>query len=416
MKLKKKELARCYYEKMLLFAAMGYYNLKESEKKGSMMDLIDRSVEVLLNGDDCSEMEEELSVARKELEERVDVLTACVDRLSIYQYALNRIELRFEEQPPVLDEEIFLQKTMEYIFSSKDTVLINELIREILGQLPVRMTKGKYFERIKNALLIYQGTDKASLDSMLYTLRTGSMLYHPKKEGVFYTEYQAVAEKLGKLDFSAMTKELHKETEELLDQTGDALLEEMDLCMLLAEEVNYLYALCLLKRLKMEKYFEKPEIKSLFSLSRKLQFAEAEKALVALEGCQERLLSEEEGLERGLFEADLQEEGIRELQMVKALGSDSLFMDFTVQEEETVVNKNLAEQEADTLIEELRKLFSENSMLINRAIMANTLSKLPVFFESSQEVMEYIQNSLEQCHDLAEKTMSMKLIYHMMEG
>lgn len=415
--LKKEELARCYYEKMLLFGAMEYYNLKETETDGPFMEIIDKAVAALIDKKAlASDIKEELSKARQELEERVDVLTTCVDRLEIYQYALNRIELRFAEEIEPLDEETFVQKTMEYIFSSKDNMVINELIKEVIGQLPVRMTKGKYFERIRNGLSIYKGADMSSLESMLYMLRTSSMLYHPKKEDVFYTEYKDVAEKIGSLDFSAMTKEEHGQTEELLDKTGDALMQEMDRCMLFAEAVNHIYAVFLLKDIEAERGWMKPEVERLFRASREKCFEEAQKELVALEGYQEKLISEEGRLEGGLFAADIEEEGVRELMMAQALGTDSLFMDFDFDRQEITVDSAMALEEADKLTEELKELFSKNAMLINRAIMANTLSKLPVFFESSKEVKEYIQNSLEQCHDAAEKTMSMKLIYHIMEG
>lgn len=414
---KKEELARCYYEKMLLFGAMEYYNLKETKAAGAFMEVIDKAVEALGDKRDAvGEITEELFKARQELEERVDVLTACVDRLEIYQYALNRVELRFAKKVEQPDEEVFIQKVMEYIFSSRDNMLINELIKEVISQLPVRMTKGKYFERIREGLSIYQDADKSSLDSMLYMLRTSSMLYHPKKEDVFYKEYTEAAQKVGSLDFAAITKEEHEWAEELLEKTGDNLMQEIDLCMLFAEAVNHMYALFLLKGMEAGKGWMKPEIERLFVASREGRFEEAQKELVALEGCQEKLLSEEGRLEHGLFEADPKEEGVRKLRMVQALGTDSLFMSLDFESQEAAVDSSLVRKEADKLIEELKELFSKNSMLINRAIMANTLSKLPVFFESSKEVMEYIQNSLEQCHDAAEKTMSMKLIYHIMEG
>ena len=415
--LKKEELARCYYEKMLLFGAMEYYNLKEIQAAGAFMETIDRAVEILVDKRAAvPDITEELSKARQELEERVDVLTACADQLEIYQYALNRIELRFAEEIEQPDEEAFIQKTMEYIFSSKDNMIINELIKEVISQLPIRMTKGKYFERIRDGLLIYKGADKSSLDSMLYMLRTSSMLYHPKKEGTFYTEYTDTARKVTSLDFRTMTKEEYRQTEALLEKTGDALMQEMDRCMLFAEAVNHIYAVFLLKDMEAGKGWMKPEVERLLKASQKNCFEEAQKELVALEGCQERLLSEEGRLEGGLFAADLEEEGVRELMMVQALGTDSLFMNFDFESQEITVDSAMVMKEADKLTEELKELFSKNSMLINRAIMANTLSKLPVFFESSKEVMEYIQNSLEQCHDAAEKTMSMKLIYHIMEG
>lgn len=414
-KLKKEELTCAYYEKLLLFAAMEYYTLKEEETSGEEMAVVEKAALALLEKGDAFSVKEELGALRSCLLEKMDVLTAYVDKLEVYQYALNRVELRFAEKPEQIDETVFLEKTIQYIFSTKDNMVINSLIKEIIGQLPVRMTKAKYFERLSNSLTVYKGADKSSLDSMLYMLRTSGMLYHPKKEEEYYTRYKAVVEKVESLDFSRITKEEHREAELLLEKAGEELSDEMDRIILLAEAVNHFYgAYLLFARVKEEKRLD-IRIKGLLEASRAGDLDRAKEELESLEGWQEKLLEREPALEKGLFEADTEEDGIRELLMAQALASDSLFMEFNMEEAEAAVDQKMVEEEAGKLTAELKELFSSHSMLINRAVMANTLSKLPVFFESSQEVMDYIKNSLEQCHDAAEKTMSMKLIYRMME-
>ena len=40
---------------------------------------------------------------------------------------------------------------MHYILSDKDNVVINGKISEIVGQLPVRMLKDRFFEHIRDA-------------------------------------------------------------------------------------------------------------------------------------------------------------------------------------------------------------------------------------------------------------------------
>ena len=42
--------------------------------------------------------------------------------------------------------------------------------------------------------------------------------------------------------------------------------------------------------------------------------------------------------------------------------------------------------------------------------MAKILSRLPVFFHSSDELFSYIENSLEACEDEAEREASVRLI------
>lgn len=410
--LKKRELANCYYEKFLLFGGMEYYSLKEDHKAGPFMDLLDRAAEALLE-EGKEEPVKELSLARDELMERTDILTSYVDKLSVYQYVLNRIELRFSDEIEPIEEETFLQKTMQYIFSTRDNMIINELIKEIIGQLPVRMTKAKYFERLENGLSVYKGADSSSLKSMLYTLRTSAMLYHPKREGQYYKEHGALLSKLQETDFASITKEEHGRLEKVLETAGEELMAEIDQCMLYMEAVNHFYGAFLVK--PMTQQAVEPIVDSCLASVFAGDLGKAEGELRRLEGRQERLMEKEPVLEQGLFGAALEEEGVKELLMAQALGSDSLFMELDLETQDTVVDQAMAVEETQQLIKELKELFSQNPMAVNRAVMANTLSRLPVFFESSQEVMEYIQNSLEQCHDLAEKTMSMKLIYRMME-
>ena len=53
-------------------------------------------------------------------------------------------------------------------------------------------------------------------------------------------------------------------------------------------------------------------------------------------------------------------------------------------------------------MKEMQDVIKNNSRTVVRAIYAHVLSKLPVFFSNSNEVVDYIKGSLEQCGDRAE--------------
>ena len=74
----------------------------------------------------------------------------------------------------------------------------------------------------------------------------------------------------------------------------------------------------------------------------------------------------------------------------------------------------MAEEAAEKLVEELKQAFKGQSRLVRRAVMANTLEKIPVFFSTPQEVADYISQSLVLCDDEAEKYASKQLINDMM--
>lgn len=85
------------------------------------------------------------------------------------------------------------------------------------------------------------------------------------------------------------------------------------------------------------------------------------------------------------------------------LNSNSTFADLNEALDEEKVTEERIENETAALILECKEAFKGKSRMLRRAIMANTLEKMPVFFQSSQEVADYVTNSLEQCSDEAEK-------------
>ena len=64
---------------------------------------------------------------------------------------------------------------------------------------------------------------------------------------------------------------------------------------------------------------------------------------------------------------------------------------------------------------ELTDRFKSTDRMITRAIMANTMELMPVYFNTHTEVMEYVLYSLNRCTDIAEKYASMEIIQGFME-
>ena len=65
------------------------------------------------------------------------------------------------------------------------------------------------------------------------------------------------------------------------------------------------------------------------------------------------------------------------------------------------------------MIEECKAFFRGKSRMLRRAVMANTLEKMPVFFTSAQEVADYVTGSLSGCDDEAEKYAAKQLLMDM---
>ena len=93
--------------------------------------------------------------------------------------------------------------------------------------------------------------------------------------------------------------------------------------------------------------------------------------------------------------------------------STSLFIDFYEIKTRDKLDKASVEKERDKFIHELSVLLKSHDRFIARAIMANTLSAIPVFFNDHKEVMDYVRYSLDKCTDMAEKKACNKIIRQM---
>lgn len=145
---------------------------------------------------------------------------------------------------------------------------------------------------------------------------------------------------------------------------------------------------------------------------------------VAVEGRQERLFEELsmaeaalEGMEesyRNEIEAGGLGEDFRMLDKLSLLISNSVFADLEDAGTEEKVTREMADRVAAELIEECKAFFQGKSRMLRRAVMANTLEKMPVFFTSAQEVADYVTDALSGCDDEAEKYAAKQLLMEMM--
>ena len=90
--------------------------------------------------------------------------------------------------------------------------------------------------------------------------------------------------------------------------------------------------------------------------------------------------------------------------------SNSMFINLEGEKEEETVDEDMVEKETKALIDELTLLFAEHDKVICRAVIANTINKMPVFFKDHKEVMDYVCYSFERCSDTFEKAACVEII------
>lgn len=378
---------------------------------------------------------------RTEVIDRMQVLTGYVDCFVVYEYILNRIQYRFDEKEVLPEDTAFAQEVMNFIFGSNDNVTINDNLRVVLGQLPMRMTRSHYFDLIKNCISVYKGSEIESLEGFLYMFRTSAMLYkHPAQEQ-YFTEFAGVLQELMEADYEHMDRTLYELYAEKVRVSASKLNDLSDLYMQIGQIINGVYTLVVtepycvdeekmtvvddvirgINALFLEKEIDLWQREDLLTEEDRLNWL-AEK-LPAVEGQQEKLYQSVNVAEAALDELlegraeEIEAAGLSDafikLHHLSQLNSSSVFAPLESQESAGIVTAEIAEQETEKLLSELKELFQGRSRMFRRAIMAATVEKLPTFFKSAQEIADYMMNALNQCDDEAEKYASKQLILEM---
>ena len=407
----------------------------------SLNETVGQAMSDTLDDTQRKQLVDNILAMRTEVIDRMQVLTGYVDCFVVYEYILNRIQYRFDEKEVLPEDTAFAQEVMNFIFGSNDNVTINDNLRVVLGQLPMRMTRSHYFDLIKNCISVYKGSEIESLEGFLYMFRTSAMLYkHPAQEQ-YFTEFAGVLQKLMEADYEHMDRTLYELYAEKVRVSASKLNDLSDLYMQIGQIINGVYTLVVtepycvdeekmtvvddvirgINALFLEKEIDLWQREDLLTEEDRLNWL-AEK-LPAVEGQQEKLYQSVNVAEAALDELlegraeEIEAAGLSDafikLHHLSQLNSSSVFAPLESQESAGIVTAEIAEQETEKLLSELKELFQGRSRMFRRAIMAATVEKLPTFFKSAQEIADYMMNALNQCDDEAEKYASKQLILEM---
>lgn len=381
------------------------------------------------------EVKEELKALRNTVTHEVEILTSYTDAFQIYEYVLNRLERRFNTLPDTgYNDETFTSMLVKFITDTKDSAVMNTRIQEIVSQLPVRLTRQKFFSLVMEGLSVYKGSPREGLDGMMYTLRTESMASLPEDMAEGRRAIYEVLEQFRHMDFKGITKEVYEEAVAKLEATAMDLTDESGLYVLVQDIINDLFVLCLaggeaVIDVKEEELYRSIILKALEKFKKEDFSAgdleEVEELLVQLEGRQEtyyeRYLRSE--LPEATAELKADPDYVRAVNVDRLL-SGSSFMELLEPEEiqsdgaeETdtaLTDQAYLEETAGAFFKELENVFSTVSKPVMRAVMAKILSDLPVYFNSIDEIQNYIRGSFESCTDEAEKETCKELLEELM--
>lgn len=410
---------------------------KPDEYIKAINNIISDAILQVRSNEEIEEYVKQIDEIRKSITGRMEMLTLFVDLFEIYEYALNRVKYRFEEMDQINEDEELAREVLRYIFDIEDNMMINERIKEVIGQLPVRITKHKYFDYISDSLYELVGASEDILETYIYLIRSCGMLDISSDMKEAYPTLWDMKEKLERLEFKDITKKQYDEATLLVQEAAVLMEAESSAYYNLIEIVNELYTVLLCApyiRQASEDNNEHREaalhiigsINNAFTKDKQEEpTSDILDSFGIIEGLQEDMEYDIISLEDILYHIDKNDktvvdslgkgEQLHVLLYSKDLHSSSLFIELDSTESDEFIDRERLSKEINKLIKELENRFRSLDRIIVRAVMANTMSKMPVFFNSHTEVMEYVLYSLSKCTDIAEKYASMEIIESMIE-
>ncbi len=409
------ELALEYY---LLYEIWEGGTNRYMDNDSAECDFIHAMIKKIIRNEELSSDNTVFEDMRALITEKMQVVTAYVDRLIVYEHVLNRMEPGYtmdaderRKSASEIGKEALVRDIINFIFEDKDSVSINDRLHMILGQLPVRMARSKYLQLIRNSINLYGDSDMDALDGYVYMLRTTAMIYEPPGMDRHFTEFADILKEFGEADYSDMDGRYYTILREKLDAAAADLRNISDMYMVYQKIVNMFYVYNLNKindDVKKDGLYD-----SCIRILSGLEGAfcgeadnadDVEQYLSGLEGAPETMYEKRLSLE-SLYDTMLNEacgsEVMRVLGISKLLFSDSIFAKTDMQEPAGVTREYLDEV-ADKLTEDLSDMFARSGRYVTRSVMALTFERLPVFFKTADEIIDYIKDSLDRCSDDAE--------------
>ncbi len=439
------ELASTYQAYAGTQFVMHYFNVYESIVDGdvsfdaesvTMLKEINGIVkDTILSPFDAAKREKAISkiaAFRGDIIRKMKVLTYYTDVFSLYEYVLNRLELNYASEIEDIDSEEAANEVLNYIFSDQDNVGINERIKEMLSQLPVRMTKNKFYDLLTDSLSIYEGAEKASVQDFLYMIRSSAGLDKPEGLDAEFVELKELKKEFEQTDYRDLEEDKFNSLSERLGEAIGIITKGTDSYYAIQEVINSLYAVLLNMPYASEK-----SLKEMYALEDILQaivanieeesFESIPDELVhlfiktegKLEVFSENMISGEAVLDtvKESFTKDVEALMLQPLFECLKLSSSLLSSSLFVEQKDKVegmADKAYLLETGNALIAEFQEALESQSKYLNRAMIAATLKELPVFFVNSEEVTNYVRNAIAGCRDIAEKVASVNLMKDLM--
>ena len=422
------ELSAVYGSSAILNLSMNYANYfvnsKEKETDRSFAGLGDKInaliKSTIVEGNVSKKSIEEIESIREEVKARVDAATAFLSAFENFNYVLSRKLPNKEYDGKEFDTDDEARKILAYIFEDDDNIMINSKIQRVISELPIRYTKGKFFDIIESSVDRYAGAEKKALKAFAYMVRQAGMIYDLDNMQKLYPELADEFEYFKNFEFDKATKKQILTESVKLNSTIARCSELTDDGILVMEVVNDLYAV-LLNRDSLNK--EDAELETEMITFTNESFANEDRSLEEFDAKMAEIFTKLEGKLEAVYEDlmsyegtlfDVQNRFVKEaseygykdkyddLYKCSILKQGSLFADLNDLEDTGLTETADLDKLKETLKSELDRIFNEVDRSVRRGIMAQVIGSIPVYFENRTEVMDYIRSSLVSCNSREE--------------
>lgn len=430
-----RNLAGVYYRMANYNLAMQYTSFTEGVAEGDVelpeqakryARTIGQAVEALAKGEAVASEEtvEQIGGIRRELTTAMQALTAYTDRLYLHEYALSRLAPGMEGTVEDIDSNAALEEISSFLFFDEEQEGLLARVSAVISELPVRMTKAKFMEWVTNTASVYKEADSETLDRVFYMLYSASGLYEPEGMELF-PECQAALDALNTLDYRSLTEAQYKEAKEKLEDVTRFITTVSEAYFSLTEIANSLLTVLFTEGYVMPADLEATkgcrDIYRMLAEGKDFTDTELVEAFETFEGLPEQIeefLFTEEAyfdelpVEDKLLSAMMQMALYTRVAYARRLHTTSIF----VKLEEDAVKETSFETMLEEFSVAVTKKLEEGQRAVNRAVMARVIQNLPLPFTRKSDIQKYVLASLENCHDMSEKTAAIRAIRELAEG
>ena len=365
-----------------------------------------------------------IGTLRERLTVAMQALTAYTDRLYLHEYVLQRLAPGMEGTVEEVDSNAALEEISSFLFFDEEQEGLLARVSATVSELPVRMTKAKFFEWVRSTASVYKESDSETLDRVFYMLYSASGLYEPEGMELFPECKEALAY-LNGLDYRDITEEQYKEAKQRLESVTEFITSVSEAYFSLTEIANSLMTVLFTEGYVMPADSEATkgcrDIYRMIAEGKDFTDEELVEAFETFEGLPEEieefLFTEEAyfdelSVDDKLLDAMMQKALYTRVAYARRLHTSSIFVKLEEEQQK--------EASFDEMLEEfcvaVTKVLEAGQRAVNRAVMARVIQNLPLPFTRKSDIQKYVLATLENCHDMSEKTAAMRAIRELAEG